>query len=426
MRQPSPEGHRQLVNPPATRRRKTDAVIVLTMASFLGACSNFQHTVSGDRRPSLRVADAALASGAPELALRVADMILENQPKNAPALVARGDALYALGRQASAKASYEQALAADPKSVAAQVGIGRVLSKSDPKAAEAAFLTALVADPDNVVALNDLGVVRDLQGHAAEAQSAYEHALSVAPDSPDTRINLGMSLAASGHDREAVSMLRDVAADPSVKQSYRDQLLAGLTLAGDGAWAMTALAPSPAGFNPYVAQDDNVKVAGGPSPLQDVATVAAMASADNPVAPRAWTEAVTATAVVASQLPVVEAAPLQPVKQPKPAVAFAPQAAPVAAAPRAPVSVVATAAPVAPVVAPARSVVAKTPAAPPQIAASPVAQPQIALQSLSWSNLPAPPTHSTIGRLDALDPVDGDPEAGPFLGVSERRPDPHA
>jgi len=219
--------------------------MVFAMASILGACSASGLSEGAPRQPSLRVADAALTSGAPELALRVADLVLAKQPDNVPALIARGDALYALNRREMARVAYRAAIAIDAASVKAQVGLGRTLARSDPRAAEAAFLSALAEEPDNVVALNNLGVVRDLQGHNSEAQEAYDHALSVAPGSVDVQINLGTSLALSGHSAEAVQLLRGVAAVPGATQAWRKELLAGLTLAGDEPWAQQMLQAEP-------------------------------------------------------------------------------------------------------------------------------------------------------------------------------------
>jgi Flp pilus assembly protein TadD len=186
-----------------------------------------------------------LASGAPDVALRVADISLAKNPKDVAALVAKGDALYDMGETEAAKAAYRSAIALDPNAAAAQLGLGRTLIKSDPIGAELAFLAALRTDATNVTALNDLGVARDLEGHYSEAQEAYHLALALSPNSDDIKINLGRSLAAAGHDADAVTVLRQVAANPRAAQQWRDQLVAALTLAGDGAWARHVLGNEP-------------------------------------------------------------------------------------------------------------------------------------------------------------------------------------
>jgi Flp pilus assembly protein TadD len=155
--------------------------------------------------------------------------------------MARGDALYALGRAAEAQTAYRDALKLEPSSATAQIGLGRTLVQSDPRAAEGGFLSALAIEPDNVLALNNLGVVRDLQGRHADAQESYSHALSVSPASADVQINLAMSLALSGHSTEASRLLRSMASDQSVARDWRKELTAALTLAGDGEWARREL-----------------------------------------------------------------------------------------------------------------------------------------------------------------------------------------
>ena len=100
-------------------------------------------------------------------------------------------------------------------------------------------------DATNVIALNNLGVARDLEGRNTEAQEAYHLALELSPNSSDVKINLGRSLAAAGHNADAVAVLRQVAADPQAAQQWHNQLAAALTLAGDGSWAQKVLGESP-------------------------------------------------------------------------------------------------------------------------------------------------------------------------------------
>ena len=228
-------------HPGGRRSRYVSLAMVVALTTVLGACSGARTSETAQRGPSLRIADAALASGAPEMALRVADLILAKQPRNAAALTMRGDALYAMGRYDMARGAYRASIAIDPKDAGPRVGLGRILARSNPSAAEDALLGALKLDPDNVVALNNLGVVRDLQGHNAKAREAYDRALALAPDSPDVEINLGTSLALSGQKADAVRLLRGVASNAGAARVWRKEILSGLTLAGDGAWAREQL-----------------------------------------------------------------------------------------------------------------------------------------------------------------------------------------
>lgn len=186
---------------------------VIGMAALLGACSH-PATDSAQREPTVRVADAALSSGAPELALNIANIVLAKQPRDVGALVARGDALYAMGRVNDAQQSYRAAVTVDPSSVAGQIGLGRTLAHTDPQAAESAFTAALERDPGNVIALNNLGVTRDLEGRHAEAQEAYRHALTLSPDSSDVQMNLQMSVALAAQGPQSAQTIRDDGAQP--------------------------------------------------------------------------------------------------------------------------------------------------------------------------------------------------------------------
>jgi Flp pilus assembly protein TadD len=306
--------------------------MAFAMASILGACSGLRLSEDAPRELTLGVADAALVSGAPELAQRVADLVLAKQPDNALALIVRGDALYALGRRDMAQMAYRAAIAIDPTAARAQVGLGRTLAQSDPHAAEAAFLSALAKEPDNVVALNNLGVVRDLQGHNVEAQEAYDHALTVAPGSVDVQINLGMSLALSGRRAEAAQLLHGVAAVPGATQAWRKELLAGLTLAGDGPWSqqMAQANPVQAPQDPAFA-GETVHLASAAAPLPLVSKVDGRASVGEPSAAplangrspasgartshatRSIPEALVAEAPASIQIPVADPAPRSPV-----------------------------------------------------------------------------------------------------------------
>ena len=333
--------------------RPAAVAVAFAMAGMLGACSVAPLSENTPAHATLRVADAALASGAPELALRVADLVLARDPKNAPALIARGDALYALGRRDLARVAYRSAVAIDPTAAAAQVGLGRTLAGSDPGAAEAAFLRALAREPDNVVALNNLGVVRDLQGHNAAAQDAYRRALAVAPGSVDVQINLGMSLALSGHSAEAAGLLREVAAVPGATQAWRQELLAGLTLAGDGPWARQRLegtlgqpSQDPAFADPAFA-DEDIPPAPGPAPSRIAATPDDRAPVGGPAtaslangepsgslpdlsrAPRTIPEALVPEALASVQTPIADPAPrTQVTGTDLPAIASVPDVAP--------------------------------------------------------------------------------------------------
>jgi Flp pilus assembly protein TadD len=207
--------------------------IALGFLLLLAACSSRGANGVGSGPPGIEVADAALHGGSPEIALQIASGLVAKYPGNEAALLTQGEALTALGRADEAAASFEEALKTNPTSVGAQIGLGRLRLATDPAAAEALFLQALAHEPRNDVAMNDLGIARDLQGRHTDAQTAYRQALGVSPDMTAAQVNLALSLAMSGQSKDAVQLLRPLADAPKATPQLRHDLAAVLTMGGD-------------------------------------------------------------------------------------------------------------------------------------------------------------------------------------------------
>ncbi|HUW79289.1 MAG TPA: tetratricopeptide repeat protein, partial [Acidocella sp.] len=206
----------------------------LILSLLLAACAHTGPQTSSSPQPigpdTLNIADAAIAGGDPNMALSVSQSVLATDAGNVDALVHEGDAYYALNRCPAAMAAYQLALNHDPKATAAQTGLGRCLLKTDPRAAEAAFEQAVQDDPGNANAWNDLGIARDLQGNFAGAVEPYQKALLANPGLTAAEVNLGLSLALSGHGPEALQYLGPLAtsqsATPKIRQDYAAALVA--------------------------------------------------------------------------------------------------------------------------------------------------------------------------------------------------------
>jgi tetratricopeptide (TPR) repeat protein len=146
----------------------------LLLVSGLAACANTGTPgipdTGGLGGPTgvMNVADAAIAGGDPEMALRVSQSVLATDPHNLDALYHEGEAYYVINRCMDAIAVYKVALTVDPASSNAELGIGRCLLKQNAAQAELAFAAAVRDDPGNAKALNDLGIARDLQGNRSE------------------------------------------------------------------------------------------------------------------------------------------------------------------------------------------------------------------------------------------------------------------
>jgi Flp pilus assembly protein TadD len=201
-----------------------------------------QSPALGSGEPTIRVADAALLGGAPAMALEVADGILSKNPADLSALLRKGEALYLLKRYDESEATLDRVLKISPANTAALLGLGRIGLARDPAKAAKLFSEVLASDRRNAVALNDLGIARDLLGQHSAAQLAYRTALAITPDMLAARVNLGVSLAVSGHEKEALEILRPLANAPDMIPRVRQDLATTLALAGEDGAARELLA----------------------------------------------------------------------------------------------------------------------------------------------------------------------------------------
>ena len=208
----------------------------------LGACATDPSALRTGQ-PSFATAEAALASGAPDLALRICTGLIEGSPRNVDLMNCRGDALTGLGRAAEAEAEYQRALSIEGKSIGALMGLGRINLATRPAEAEALFLQVLDRRPRNPVALNNLGIARDLQGRHASAQTAYGEAIAAMPDMRAAHVNLALSYALSGRGAEAVRIARPIATAPGATVRERHVLAAVLGMAGQSSEAARLLQP---------------------------------------------------------------------------------------------------------------------------------------------------------------------------------------
>jgi Flp pilus assembly protein TadD len=210
--------------------------------ALLAACANGGDPSKYGGTPGVDVAEAALHGGAPQVALRVDEAILARDPRNVAALLNRGDAQTALQQPDAAAESYAEALRADPQSIQARIGQGRLHLADDPSAAEALFLEVLQRQPHNAVALNDLGIARDLLGRHQEAQASYRQAIGQDGSMRGAQVNLALSLAMAGRADDATPMMRPLASGPDASRKLRHDLAAVLAMAGDRTGAQRILA----------------------------------------------------------------------------------------------------------------------------------------------------------------------------------------
>jgi Flp pilus assembly protein TadD len=301
----------------ATRLQLPGTGLALALTSLLSACSGLPgQSATGANPPPpqgvMNVADAAIAGGDPQMALKVSQSILASDPKNLDALYHEGAAYYAIGRCMDAIAVYKVALGVDPKSSTAELGIGRCMLKRDAVQAEADFTAAVQDDPGNAAALNDLGIARDLEGNHAGAVQPYQQALLVDPGNTATEVNLGMSLALAGDGNDALQYLGPLATGQGATPKIREDYAAALVAAGREGDARGVLAVDlpPGQIDPLIA-DFQAAIAAAQPPVP--ATPAAPAAP-----PAAPTGVPMAAATPAAPAPVAQA-PLAAPADPPPA-----------------------------------------------------------------------------------------------------------
>jgi Flp pilus assembly protein TadD len=206
--------------------------LCLLLAVTLAACTTKAPRPPAVGDKSMRIGEAAMDAGMPEVALRVAAEDLGRNPLNAAALAQQGDAYRTLGRVTAAEASYARTLGIDPNNTRARTGQAMLLLRKDPAQAEASFARVVAQAPGQVAALIGLGVARDLMGRHAEAQATYRQALAVSPDNRAVQADLGLSLALSGDSAGAIAILRPLAAEPQAERRVKDNLAVALAAAG--------------------------------------------------------------------------------------------------------------------------------------------------------------------------------------------------
>jgi Flp pilus assembly protein TadD len=157
------------------------------------------------------------------------------------ALVAAGDADNALGNRRASEKDYRQAIAIEPDSIPAQLGLAKLTMRDDAKLAEAMYRKILTQSPHDAATLTDLGVSLDLQDRHKEAQAAYTQAISANADLTSTRVDLALSLALSGDALKAEGMLRDATEEGAVPPKVRADYALAEIMAGHADQAQQTL-----------------------------------------------------------------------------------------------------------------------------------------------------------------------------------------
>ena len=128
---------------------------------------------------------------------------------NRPESLARlGDLQLAMGELDTARAHYEQALAAEPASVIARVNLADIYRGLGNEAeAERILREGLAIEPGDAALHHALGLLLARTDRAAESLAELREAVSLGPDDPRFAYVLGVALNSFGQGDEAVNVL---------------------------------------------------------------------------------------------------------------------------------------------------------------------------------------------------------------------------
>jgi TolB-like protein/Tfp pilus assembly protein PilF len=122
---------------------------------------------------------------------------------------------YSAASWQEARQAFAQALALDPQSVEARIGLATVLGgrladgwspsrQQDPARAERLLQEALARDPDNATAHFTLGVLRQMQNRLPEARTEYRKAIALDHNDARAYFHLGQTLMYLGDPKAAI------------------------------------------------------------------------------------------------------------------------------------------------------------------------------------------------------------------------------
>jgi len=137
-------------------------------------------------------------------ALSVIERQESHSPEGAEDWFGRGLALEGAD-PAAAQRAYEQAIAADPVHLSAQLNFGRILHEGGRlEEAEAVYRKAIAACGSDSLLLFNLGVLLEDQGRKNEAFEAYERALHRDPQLADCHYNLALLCEEMDRPKQAI------------------------------------------------------------------------------------------------------------------------------------------------------------------------------------------------------------------------------
>lgn len=205
----------------------------LLIAALMAACCSGCQTLlpeMGNKglasANSARLARATLTGGDAAGAISLFEAALRTTPDDYNSRLGLAEAQFRAGDLDSARVNFTKAAALRPDALDPVLTLARIatLQRHLDEACRRYSDARSRADRSDPRPLVGLGAVYDLEGDPGKAQALYREALDARPDDLAARNNLGLSLALSGHPRQAVEVLLDLSRNPAAPPQTRQNL----------------------------------------------------------------------------------------------------------------------------------------------------------------------------------------------------------
>ncbi len=160
----------------------------------------------------LEKAEAALASGKPDVALPYIDQALKEKPRSAEVHFIRANVLARSNQPEQAEAEFKRVLELQPKQARAWNALGRLYVRQNrwPEAAQA-FTKATDLAPNDPSNWYDLGLTLQRLNRPDQAIPALKHAAQLRPSAPDYWFTLGLTAMSAKNYDEAITGFQQAA-----------------------------------------------------------------------------------------------------------------------------------------------------------------------------------------------------------------------
>ncbi|WP_285349669.1 tetratricopeptide repeat protein [Pseudomonas sp. ME-P-057] len=208
------------------------ATLILLGSVTLAACTTTPSASDDGSERFMRLAADLEQRGDPATAAGLYEKATQQPHAPLQAWLKLGDTRLTLSDARGAERAYQQALELKPDSADALLGLGTAQLRQGKLERAVTVLTQAAAQPGEPQAFNRLGIALILQGHAREAQAAFNDSLRQLPNDLDIRSNLALAYALGGESQRALDTVRSVNESARALPGHQRNVLLITVLAG--------------------------------------------------------------------------------------------------------------------------------------------------------------------------------------------------